>query len=417
MIDLRRLLAMMGGMIRRLILAAALLAPLAPLAAEEAVPPPAAVVVAFDRETIRPLIVEGLANKDSGRAVEANDPVRIASISKLVMALTALRLMDEGKLDLERDVSDYLGWKLRSPYHPDAPVTLVHLLSHRAGLSDKAGYIVPLGESLEAKLADPAAWRDTGFPGNASFEYANLGSPVVATVLEAASGERYDKLVERLAFKPLGVKACLNWTLCDAAVQARAVTLYRDTGEAARDAPADLPPACTIPVAEGTPCSLEGYVPGTNASIFSPQGGVRIGMMDLARIGQELQRWASSDFLSADALGLWWGEMFAASAQHAPGERVADFCAYGLAAYALDNEEPCVDDLIKDGNARIGHGGEAYGLRSGLWISFTNPPATSYAYFVTEVPPPPGGEDSGGYDPREIALIKRAQALATKKSR
>lgn len=104
---------MIRGMIRRIIATLALIA--TPAAAQDA-PPPAAVVVAFDRETITPLIVEGLANKQTGRAVEANDPVRIASISKLIMALTALRLMDEGKVDLERDLSDYLGWTLRSPY-------------------------------------------------------------------------------------------------------------------------------------------------------------------------------------------------------------------------------------------------------------------------------------------------------------
>lgn len=407
---------MMRGMIRHLIAVAALFAPL-PLAAKDSAPPPASVVVVFDRDSIRPVIVEGLANKESGRPLEANDPVRIASISKFIMALTALRLMDEGKVDLDRDVSDYLGWQLRSPYHPAAPITLRQLLSHRAGLSDKAGYIVPLGASLQAKLADPVAWRNTGFPGVPPFEYANLGSPVIATVLEAASGERYDRLVERLVFQPLGVKACLNWTLCDASMQAHAVTLYRDTGEPARDAPADLPPNCTIPVAEGAACNLESYVPGTNASIFSPQGGVRIGMMDLAKIGQEMMRWSTSDFLSARALGLWWGEIFAGATEHAPGERVADFCAYGLAAYALDNEEPCVDDLIKDGKARIGHGGEAYGLRSGLWMSFTNPPAPSFAYFVTEVPPPTGEVESAASDPRETALIARALAVMAKRGK
>ncbi len=132
-------------MLRTLLAAFALLAPIVPAAAQDAAPP-ATVVVAFDREYSRSLIVEGLANKETGRAVEANDPVRIASISKLIMAIAALRLVDEGKLDLNRDVSDYLGWQLRSPYHPDAPVTLTHILSHRAGLSDAAGYIIPLGE-------------------------------------------------------------------------------------------------------------------------------------------------------------------------------------------------------------------------------------------------------------------------------
>lgn len=403
----------MAGMIRRILAAALLFGTViaAPAAAEVYTPPPpATVVVAFDRTSIRPVIVEGLANKETGRAVEANDPVRIASISKLVMALMALRLMDEGKVDLDRDVSDYLGWKVRSPYHPDAKVTLTHLLSHRAGLSDKAGYIIPLGESLEAKFADAAAWRDTGAPGMAAFEYANLGSPLVATVLEAASGERYDRLVERLVFAPLGVKACLNWIGCDADMQVRAVTLYRDTGEVARDAPEDLPPACTIPVAEGVPCDLGNYVPGTNASIFSPQGGVRIGMLDLAKIGQALLLMNKNGFFSDAAMRRWFGEMAAAAGDHEPGAAYVAFCGYGLAAYTVVDETPCVDDLFGDGFGRIGHGGEAYGLRSGLWLSFEK--AMSFAYFTTEVPPPTGEVETSASDPREKALMKRALELA-----
>lgn len=401
---------MMQRMIRRLLAALALLAPLPALAA----PPPATVVVAFDRETIRPLIVEGLANKETERPVEPNDPVRIASISKLIMALAALRLMDEGKVDLDRDVSEYLGWTLRSPHHPNAPVTLTDLLSHRAGLSDKAGYIIPLGESLQAQLADPAAWRDTGPPGEATFEYANLGSPLVATVLEAASGERYDRLVERLVFAPLGVKACLNWTLCDADMQARAVTLYRHTGEMAKDGSADLPPGCTIPVAQGQACDLENYVPGTNASIFSPQGGVRIGMLDLAKIGQAFDepRAFFSD-RAKQAFDRAWDTSF-----H-PGQEF--FCIYGLHLQIIDSpqalwanaEQPkpatCRDELFGDGEARVGHSGEAYGLQSGLWFDLGT--GRGFAYFTTQVPPPPGGEDTGGFTEREKALMARALGM------
>jgi CubicO group peptidase (beta-lactamase class C family) len=370
-----------------------------------AAPPPATVVVAFDRETIRPLIVEGLANKEAGRALEANDPVRIASISKLVMALTALRLVDEGKLDLDRDVSDYLGWTVRSPYHPEAPVTLTHLLMHRAGLSDAGGYSIPLGASLEAKFADPASWRDTGKPGEAAFEYANLGSPLVATVLEAATGERYDRLVERLVFKPLGVKACFIWVDCPAGMTERAVTLYRHTGEVARDGPEDLPPNCTILVVQGAACSLDGYVPGTNASIFSPQGGVRIGMVDLAKIGQALVA-APTDVFPDEA---------AAIAQRAidfgrnPGQAL--FCRYGLGMQLIeaDKGEGCDDVLFGRGVPYLGHSGEAFGLLSGLF--FDTEDGRGFAYFTTENPPPAGGEDTGTFMPREKALMKRAQEL------
>lgn len=402
----------MRGMIRRIIAALAFVS--APAAAEVYVPPPpATVVVAFDRDSIRPLIVEGLANLETERPVEANDPVRIASISKLIMALTALRLMDEGKVDLDRDVSDYLGWKLRSPFHPDAPVTLAHLLSHRAGLSDAAGYVIPLGESLPAKLADPAAWRDTGPSGEAAFEYANLGSPLVATALEAASGERYDRLVERLVFAPLGVKACLNWMGCGPDMETRAVTLYRHTGEVAADGPDRLPPACTIPVAEGVACDIASYVPGTNASIFSPQGSVRIGMMDLAKLGQALLRMDENRFFSDTAMRRWFGEMASAAHQHEPGAVTVDFCAYGFAAYTLVDEAPCTDDLFGDGFGRIGHGGEAYGLRSGLWLSFENAP--SFAYFTTAVPPPSGDVETAAADPREKALMARALGMVGEK--
>ena len=397
----------------------------APAPTPEAVP--ATVVVAFDRESVRPLIVEGLANKENGRALEANDPVRIASISKLIMALTALRLADEGKVDLDRDVSEYLGWKLRSPFHPDAPVTLAHLMSHRAGLSDSAGYSIPLGASLEAKFADPAAWRDVGPPGGrtasqilaspdpAQFEYANLGSAAVATVLEAASGERYDRLVERLVFAPLGVKACLNWIGCGHELEARAVTLYRHTGEIAADGAARLPPACTIPVAEGQACDLDAYVPGTNASIFSPQGGVRIGMMDLARIGQalfDLQYGDADGFLAPGTaqLAMW------TLAEGRTGDETF-FCSSGLHFQLIEapGQVWSDDKLFGDGIPRIGHSGEAYGLQSGLWIDPKG--EQGFVYFLTEATPPPGGEDTGGFTPREKALMARAKALLAERAR
>jgi len=389
----------------RKILATPLVALATCASAQEALPPaPATVVVAFDRDSIRPLIVEGEVDRETGRAVEANDPVRIASISKLIMALATLRLVDEGKVDLNADVSDYLGWHLRSPNFPDAKVTLAQLLSHRSGLRDNAGYVIPLGESLQAKLSDPEAWYADAPPGEAPFEYANLGSPVVATVLEAATGERFDHIMERTIFAPLGVEACLNWIGCSEEQIARAVVLYRDTGEVARDDAADLPPNCPIPVAEGVKCSLDNYMPGTNGSIFSPQGGVRIGMMDLAKIGQAFLP-LNSEFLSESAQH----EIAMHIVFNAP-VRQEFFCEYGLAMHQIEvSDVECQDRLFSDGLVRIGHAGEAYGLRSGLWYSrATN---KGFAYFTTAVPPRQSAEDEGGFDPREIELMAKAQEL------
>src|SRR5688500_12157168 len=90
--------------------------------------PVASVRVAFDREGIVAIDVLGLADVASGRKVSAGDPVRIASISKLVTAIGVMRLVEDGRLDLDADVSELLGWPLRHPGFPDQPITLRLLL-------------------------------------------------------------------------------------------------------------------------------------------------------------------------------------------------------------------------------------------------------------------------------------------------
>jgi CubicO group peptidase (beta-lactamase class C family) len=136
----------------------------APLA--HAAEPAATVAVAFDRSAIHPVLAEGLADRATGRRVTADDPVRIASISKLVTAIGVLRLVDQKRLDLDRDVSDYLGWRLRNPAFPDAAITLRLLLSHRSSLRDDADYLIPLGDTVRARLANPKAWDAVHAPGS-----------------------------------------------------------------------------------------------------------------------------------------------------------------------------------------------------------------------------------------------------------
>src|SRR5690606_3223998 len=118
--------------------------------------PVASVRVAFDRNGVTDIRVEGLADVATGRKVTAGDPVRIASISKLVTAIGVMRLVEAGKLDLDADVSAYLGWELRNPSFPDQPITLRLLLSHRSSLTDAAGYWqTPLGGQVRDILEDP----------------------------------------------------------------------------------------------------------------------------------------------------------------------------------------------------------------------------------------------------------------------
>ena len=173
--------------------------------------PVATVRVAFDRNAITSTQVHGYADVGAQRKVTAGDPVRIASISKLVVAIGAMRLVEQGKLDLDADVSDGLGWPLRHPAYPAMPITLRLLLSHRSSLTDAAGYYdVPLDGSLRDILDDPRAWNAEHTPGS-YFRYTNLNFPLIATLMENATGERFDRLMDRLVLRPLGIAGCYNW--------------------------------------------------------------------------------------------------------------------------------------------------------------------------------------------------------------
>jgi CubicO group peptidase (beta-lactamase class C family) len=175
--------------LRRLILSLSCLgAAMAASAAE----PVAWVRVAFDRDGTVATRAEGKADLATGRNVTADDPVRVASISKLVTAIGVMRLVEAGTLDLDADVSTYLGWPLRHPRFPATKITLRLLLSHQSSLTDAAGYYAtPLGEPLKTILDDPKAWDDAHAPGT-HFRYTNLNFPLVAMAMENATGERFD---------------------------------------------------------------------------------------------------------------------------------------------------------------------------------------------------------------------------------
>jgi len=364
--------------------------------------PVATVRVTFDRDGITSTLAEGVADKSTGRKVTAGDPVRIASISKLVTAVGVMRLVEAGTLDLDADVSDLLGWPLRNPAYPDTPITLRLLLSHRSSLTDAAGYWqTPLGGQLRDILDDPRAWDTAHAPGT-YFRYTNLNFPLVAQVMERATGERFDRLMDRLVLQPLGIEGCFNCATCNDAAAARAVVIYNGEGEPNKDD--DLrghKPACPVSPAEDGSCDLAQWRPGDNGALFAPQGGLRISANGLARVGRMLLgdgaldgvRVLTPESVRALVTPLW---------QYAPGSGVtgeADTgdvdtgftCRYGMAVQTLATPvDGCRDDPFGDGVPRVGHSGSAYGLQSGLWLDRES--GNGVAWFVTGMP----GERLGG---------------------
>jgi CubicO group peptidase (beta-lactamase class C family) len=77
---------------------------------------------------------------------------RIASISKMMTTLGVMMLVEQGKLSLDADAGDYLGFPLRNPHFPERVVTLRTLLSHTSSLRDDAGYSWPSDTALSTIL-------------------------------------------------------------------------------------------------------------------------------------------------------------------------------------------------------------------------------------------------------------------------
>lgn len=376
---------------------------LACAASAQASEPVAQVRVAFDRDGITASRSEGFADLATRRAVTADDPVRIASISKLVLTLGVMRLVEEGRLDLDEDVSRKLGYTLRNPDFKRTPITLRLLLSHRSSLTDAAGYWqVPLDGKLQDLLANPKAWDSEHKPGT-FWRYTNLNFPVVASVMEKATGERFDLLMQRLVLEPLQIPACYGWTSCDEATAARAVVQYAD-GKPIVDNNQGRKPACSVNKASDGSCDLSLWKPGVNGGLFGPQGGLRISANGLAKIGRLLLNEGSVDgvrILSPASVR----EMLTPHWTYAPGNgltieeddpvRAAGgfTCRYGLSAATQATKHPdCGDDPFGDGIERVGHSGNAYGLLSGLWIDRAS--GTGVTYFSTGNDAPEPGRHS-----------------------
>ena len=99
---------------------------------------------------------------------------RIASVSKLVMAFGVLALCERGALNLDEDLSVYLGYPVRNPHFKDVPVTLRMLLTHTAAIRDEGNYGtrgMQKGCTLRELLENADNWLNAK-PGEA-FHYSN----------------------------------------------------------------------------------------------------------------------------------------------------------------------------------------------------------------------------------------------------
>lgn len=270
--------------------------------------------------------------------LENDDVFRIASISKSFVATSIMQLVEAGKLSLDDDVGDLIGFRVRNPNFPDAPITLRMILSHTSSISDKNGYFTLDAFHPDKNSEWASAYNDYA-PGT-GYEYCNLNFNLAGAILEKHSGERFDRYVRKHILEPLELYAGYDVDELDSS---RFAVLYSYDTDSNRFVAS--PAAYRSPAA-----ALKDYQPGYSTPVFSPTGGMKISAADLAKYMTMHMNYGV--FNGARILSEESARTMQTSVPAGKG--------YGLAITTQDN--------LISGKIMKGHTGLAYGLNSAMFF-------------------------------------------------
>ena len=134
-----------------------------------------------------------------------NTLFRIGSTSKLFTWTAVMQLVQAGKLDLDRDINDYLDFRI--PPFQGKPVTLRNLMTHTPGFEDTARDLIttdgkPVNLEHYLKTHLPARI----FPPGQLVAYSNYGCGLAGYIVQRVSGQDFDDYIEQHIFKPLDMR-------------------------------------------------------------------------------------------------------------------------------------------------------------------------------------------------------------------
>lgn len=328
----------------------------------------------------------GRRSPDDNTPLQNGDIFRIASISKSFTTTTLMKLVEEGKVNLDDDVSTLVGFTLRNPAYPDIPVTVKMLLSHSSSLNDSQGYFT-LNTLNPATNPDHAkCWND--YEPGTKYQYCNLGFNTLGTVIEKISGVRFDRYVREVVLNPLGLTASFNVDDLPGAVFVPLchpdTTGFSATGKIG------------FRISEGvynSPAARldTGYIMGYSTPLFSPTGGMKISAEGLARYMIMHMHYGVDPESGARVMT----EENARLMQTPVVDTSNEDGSYCLALNRLTN-------LIK-GETMIGHTGSAYGLYSAMYFE----PSKKFGFVtITNGTTPDYAKYSGGFAPVQGEVIR-----------
>lgn len=130
---------------------------------------------------------------------------RPGSISKLFTWTAVMQLVEQGKLDLDRDINDYLDFKIPSKF--GKPITLRNLMTHTPGFEEQIKDLITEEATPTATLQQHLSRHipERIFPPGTTPAYSNYGASLAGYIVERVSGQPFNDYVAENIFKPLGM--------------------------------------------------------------------------------------------------------------------------------------------------------------------------------------------------------------------
>lgn len=233
--------------------------------------------------------VNGYKDLETKEPLNEKSIFRIASVSKVIVALGIMKLYEENKLNVKDDISKYLGYLVRNPHFPDVPITIEMIMTQTSSISDGAddvkGYDGVNGPKVYIKLQDLLTnpnfeyYLDKTFtnymPGT-HWEYSNFGCGILACIIEKVSGMYFSDYIRKEILLPLNIDG--SFRISDIVNKDNVVALYDafENGEFVLQRNLEMFLKYEYPK----------YELGDNFRM--PAGGLFISMLDLSKIMQLL---------------------------------------------------------------------------------------------------------------------------------
>ena len=373
----------------------------------------AAIGVIKDGEIV---FAEAVGSKNlAGEMADGDTKYRIASISKLVTAIGAWQLIEQGLIDPDADASEYLGFSLRNPNFPDTPITVRMIMSHTSSIRDGT-YSIPYGRQISDYITPGSAfYKDYWAPAEEApgeyFAYSNMNYTLIGTIIERVSGERFDQYMINHVFKPMGLSCGFNVAEMSGEARAQIGTLYRKYRAGRYDPVNGTWTAQVDDFTKGYPSNdYPEYEIGTNGSLFSPAGGLRISVNELCQIMLMFCNggtYNGAQILKPETVEMMFTPVWTYDAELENGSNYWGLMnCYGMGPHIFTNTDMGDRMIIGQDLPFAGHTAEAYGLLGGM--GFDRETGNGIVYIVAGL-----GSDPNQYLGSYSAFYGWEEALLT----